>query len=112
MKLKCSRRISVGLASGRRQLKAKNVKPMPNNIKMIKEVINCSVTLSKKLLLMNDSKIGRLSSRLIFMMKKKPHIMSSLKLHNINRKTILHTSCQNRASTSILIKPSLICVKL
>jgi hypothetical protein len=48
MKLKCSRLISVELASGRRQLRAKSVKLMPNNRNMIKEVINCSVTLSKR----------------------------------------------------------------
>jgi hypothetical protein len=104
MKLKCSRLISVGLASGRRQLRAKGVKLTPNNRKLIKEVINCSVTLLKKLLLMNSSKIGRLYSRLILLMKKKPHLTSPLKLHNINRKKILHSSRQNRASTSILIK--------
>jgi hypothetical protein len=38
----------------------KNVKATLNNRKLIKEVINCSVTLSKKLLLMNSSKIGRI----------------------------------------------------
>jgi hypothetical protein len=93
MKLKCSCLISAGLTSGRRQLMAKSVKPMPNNRKLIKKVINCSVTLSKKLLLMNSSKIGRLSSRLIFLTKKRPYLMSPLKLHNISNKTILHTSC-------------------
>jgi hypothetical protein len=111
-KLKGNRLISAGLASGRRQLRAKSVKLTPNNRKLIKEVINCSVTLSKKLLLMNSSKIGRLSSRLIFLMKKRPYLMSLLKLHNISSKTILHTSCQNQANTSILIKLSLVYVKL
>jgi hypothetical protein len=111
-KLKCSCLISVGLASGRRQLRAKSVKLTPNNSKLIKEVINCSVTLSKKLLLTNSNKIGRLSSRLILLMKKRSHMMSLLKLHNISSKMILHTSCQNRASTSILIKPSPVCMKL
>jgi hypothetical protein len=38
--------------------------------------------------------------------------MSPLKIYNINSKTILHTSCQNRAITSILIKPSLVRIKL
>jgi hypothetical protein len=66
MKLKYNRLISAGLISGRRQLRAKSVKPTPNIRKLIKEIINCSVTLSNKLLLMNISKIGRLSSRLIF----------------------------------------------
>jgi hypothetical protein len=61
--------MSAGLASGRRQLRAKNVKPTPNNRKLIKEVLNCSVTLSKKLLLMNSNKIGRLSSKLILLTK-------------------------------------------
>jgi hypothetical protein len=94
MKLKCSRLISVGLTSGGRQLRAKSVnKLMPNNRKLIKEVINCSVTLLKKLLLTNNSKIGRVSSRLILLMKKRLHLMSLLKLHNICSKTILHTSC-------------------
>jgi hypothetical protein len=112
MKLKCSHLISTRLASSRRQLRAKSVKLTPNNRKLIKKVFNCSVTLLKKLLLMNISKIGRLSSRLIFLTKKKPHLMSPLKLHNISSKMILHTSCQNRASMSILIKPSPVCVKL
>jgi hypothetical protein len=35
--------IFAGLTSGRRQLRAKNVKLTPNNKKMIKEVINCSI---------------------------------------------------------------------
>jgi hypothetical protein len=37
MKRKCSRLISVGLASDRRQLRAKSVKMMPNNRKVIKK---------------------------------------------------------------------------
>jgi hypothetical protein len=37
--------------------------------------------------------------------------MSLLEIHNITSKTILHTSCQNRAIMSILIKPSLIRMK-
>jgi hypothetical protein len=110
--LKCSRLISIGPASGRRQLRAKSVKLMPNNRKLIKEVLNCSVALSKKLLLTNSSRIDRLSHKLIFLMKKRSHLMSSLKRHNISSETILHTSCQNRASMSIFIKPSLVCVKL
>jgi hypothetical protein len=69
-KLKCTHLICAGLASGRRQLRAKSVKLTPNNRKLVKEVINYSVTLSKKMFLMNSSKIGRLSSRLIFLMKK------------------------------------------
>jgi hypothetical protein len=91
-KLKCSCLISVGLTSSTIQLRAKSVKPTPNIKKLIKEVINCSVTLSKLLLLMNSSKIGRLFNRLIFLTKKRPHLMSPLKLHNISSKTILHTS--------------------
>jgi hypothetical protein len=50
MKLKCSRLISAGLTSDRRQLRAKGVKLTPNNRKLIKEVLNYSVTLVKKLL--------------------------------------------------------------
>jgi hypothetical protein len=98
--------------SGRRQLRAKIVKLTPNNRKLIKEILNYSVTLAKKLLLMNSSKIGRLSSRLILLMKKRPYLMSLLKIHNISSKMVLRTSCQNRASLSILIKPSLVCTKL
>jgi hypothetical protein len=112
MKLKYSCLISAGLTSGRRQLRAKSGKLTPNNRKLIKKVLNYSVTLAKKLLMMNSNKIGRLSNRLILLMKKIPHLMSPLKIHNISSKTILHTSCQNRASTSILIKPSHVRVKL
>jgi hypothetical protein len=111
-KLKCSCLISAGLTSGRRQLRTKSVMLTPNNRKLIKKVLNCSVTLAKKLLLTNSSKIGRLSSRLILLTKKRPHLMSPLKIHSISSKTVLHTSCQNRASSSILIKPSLVCTKL
>jgi hypothetical protein len=111
-KLKCSNLISTGLTSGRRQLRAKSVKLTPNNKMLIKEVLNYSVTLAKKLLLMNSSKIGRLSNRVILLTKKRPHLMSPFKIHNISSKMILHTSYQNRASTSILIKPSLVRVKL
>jgi hypothetical protein len=70
MKLKWSCLISVELTSDKRQLRAKSVKLTPNNKKLIKEVLSCSVTLAKKLLLMNNSKIGRLCSRLILLMKK------------------------------------------
>jgi hypothetical protein len=111
-KLKCSCLISTGLTGSRGQLTAKSVKLTPNNRKLIKKILNCRVTLAKKLLLMNSSKIGRLVSRLILLTKKSPHLMSPLEIHNINSKTILHTSCQNRASTSILIKPSPVRVKL
>jgi hypothetical protein len=111
-KLKCNCLISAGLTSGRRQLRAKSVELTPNNWKLIKEVLNYSVTLVKKLLLTNSSKIGRLPSRLILLTKKRPHLMSPLKIHNISSKTILHTSYQNWASTSILIKPSPVRVKL
>jgi hypothetical protein len=93
-------------------LRVKSVKLAPNNRKLIKKILNCSVTLTKKLLLTNSSKIGRLSSRLVLLTKKTPHLMSPLKIHNISNKMILHTSSQNRATTSILIKPSLVRVKL
>jgi hypothetical protein len=112
MKLKCSCLISLGLTSGRRQLRAKSVKLTLNNRKLIKKVLNCSVTLAKKLLLMNSSKIGRLPSRLILLTKKRPHLMSPLKIHNISSKMILHTSYKNRVSPSILIKPSHVCTIL
>jgi hypothetical protein len=61
-KLKCSCLISAGLTGGRGQLRAKSVKLAPNNKKLIKEIFNCRVTLVKKLLLTNSSKIGRLAS--------------------------------------------------
>jgi hypothetical protein len=93
-------------------LRAKSVKLTPNNRKLIKEVLNYSVTLAKKLLLKNSSKISRLSSRLIFLTKKRSHLMSPLKIYNISSKTVLHTSCQNGASSSILIKPGPVCMKL
>jgi hypothetical protein len=112
MKLKCTCLISAGLTGGRGQMRAKSAKLKPNNRKMIKEIINYSVTLAKKLLLTNSSNIGRLASRLILLMKKRPHLMSPFEIHNISSKTILHTSCQNRASTSILIKPSHVRLKL
>jgi hypothetical protein len=83
MKLKCSCLISAGLTGGRGQLRAKSVKLAPNNRNLIKEILNCRVTLAKKLLLMNSSKIGRLVSRLIFLMKKSPHLMSPLEIHNL-----------------------------
>jgi hypothetical protein len=86
--LKCNYLISVGLTGGRGQLRAKSV------------------------VLMNSSKIGRLASRLILLMKKRPHLMSPLKIHNISSKMILYTSCQNWASMSILVKPSPVRVKL
>jgi N-acetylmuramic acid 6-phosphate (MurNAc-6-P) etherase len=70
MKLKYSCLISTGRTGGMRQLRAKNVKLVPNNRKLIKEILNCRVTLAKKLLLTNSSKIGRLVSRLILLMKK------------------------------------------
>jgi hypothetical protein len=107
MKLKCSCLISTGRTGGRGQLRAKSVKLAPNNRKQIKEILNYKVTLAKKLLLMNSNKIGRLASRLILLIKKRPHLMSLFKIHNINSKAILHTSYQNRASTSILIKPTI-----
>jgi hypothetical protein len=111
-KLKCSCLIFAEWTGGRGQLRAKSDKLAPNNRKLIKEILNCRVTLPKKLLLTNSSKIGRLASRLILLTKKSPHLMSPLKIHNISSKAILHTSCQNRASTSILIKPSPVRVKL
>jgi hypothetical protein len=111
-KLKCSCLISAGWIGGRGQLRVKSVKLAPNNRKLIKEILNCRVTLAKKLLLMNSSKICRQTSRLILLMKKIPHLMCLLEIHNISNKAILHTSCQNRANMSILIKPSLVRVKL
>jgi hypothetical protein len=48
-KLKCSCLISAGVTGGRGQLRAKSVKLAPNNRKLIKEILNCRVTLAKKL---------------------------------------------------------------
>jgi hypothetical protein len=111
-KLKCNCLISAGRTGGRGQLRAKSVKLAPNNRKLVKEILNCRVTLAKKLLLTNSRKIGRLASRLILLTKKRSHLMSPLKIHNISSKAILHISCQNQAITSILIKPSTVRVKL
>jgi hypothetical protein len=93
MKLKCSCLISARLTGGRGQLRAKSGKLASNNRKLVKEILNCSVILAKKLLLMNSSKIGRLAGRLILLTKKRPHLMSPLEIHNISSKMILHTSC-------------------
>jgi hypothetical protein len=110
-KLKCSCLISTGRTCGRGQLRAKSIKLAPNNRKLIKEILNYRVTLVKKLLLTNSSKIVRLGSRLILLMKKRSHLMSPFKIYNISSKAILHTSYQNRTSTSILINPSHVRVK-
>jgi hypothetical protein len=85
---------------------------MPNSRELIKESINSSITLTKKLLLTYTSKKSRLSSGLIATAKKSPHLMSPLKLHNLRRKTILHTGHKNRTSPSILIKSSPVSTKL
>jgi hypothetical protein len=82
------------------------------SVKLIIEVLNCSVTLLKKVLLTNSCKIGRLFSRLILLIKKRSHLMSLLKLHNISSKPIHHTICQKETSTSILIKSNHVCMKL
>jgi hypothetical protein len=84
-------------ASWRRQHRTKSVELALNNKELIKEVINYSVTLLKKLLLTNSSMVGRLSSGLIAIMKK---------VH------ILHDGCKNRTDVSTLIKPRPVCVKL
>jgi hypothetical protein len=53
-----------------------------------------------------------LSSGVIVIMKKTPHLMSLIKLHNISSKLILHTRYKNRTNLSILIKSTHICTKL
>jgi hypothetical protein len=73
-----------------------SVKLAPNSRKLVKEIINRSVTLSEKLLLTNSNKIGRLSNRLIAITKKSHPLMSPIKLHNTSSKMILHTGCNNR----------------
>jgi hypothetical protein len=76
---------------------------MPHNRELIEESINDIITLAKKLLLMNSSKKSRLSCGLIATVKKSPHLMRPLKLHNINRKrfSILATRTEpTRASSS------------
>jgi hypothetical protein len=87
-KLKCNCLISAGLTGGRGQLRAKSVKLAQNNRKLIKEILNCRVTLVKKLLLTSSCKIGRPVSRLILLTKKRPHLMSPLEIQNISSKTI------------------------
>jgi hypothetical protein len=93
-------------------LRTKSVDPAPNSRELIEESINCSITLAKKLLLKNSNKKSRLTSGPIAISKKSPRLMSPLKLHNISRKLILHTSYKNRTGSSILIKSSLLCTKL
>jgi hypothetical protein len=61
---------------------------MSNNRELIEESINSIITLVKKLLLTNSSKKSRLSYGLIVSVKKSPHLMRPLKLHNISRKLI------------------------
>jgi hypothetical protein len=107
-KLKSSLLMLAWLTSGRRQLRTKSVDLTPNNRELIEEIINGSITLVKKLLLTNSSKKSRLSGGLIATTKKSPYLMSPLKLHNLSKKLVLHTSHKNRTSPSILIKPSLI----
>jgi hypothetical protein len=81
-KLKCSCLIFAGLTCARRQLRAKSVKLTSNNRKLIKEVLNCSVILVKKLLLTNSSKIGRLSSRLMLLTSDEEKITSDESVQN------------------------------
>jgi hypothetical protein len=95
-----------------RQLRTKSVDLMPNSRELIEDNINGSIILAKKLLLTNSSKESRLSSGLIATTKKSPYLMSLLKLHNISRKPIHQTSRKNRTSSSILIKPSPVCIIL
>jgi hypothetical protein len=111
MKLKCNLQILTLLESGRRQLRAKSVELVPNGRELIREVINYSVIPLKKLLLLNSNKISRLSSGLIMIMRKNPHLMSLIKLHNINIIMIVYTGYKNCTSVSILIKPRHVCVK-
>jgi hypothetical protein len=112
MKHKSSLLILAWLTSGRRQLRTKSVNLTPNNRELIEESINSIITLAKKLLLMNISKKSRLSCGLIATVKKSSYLMRPLKLHNISRKMILHTSHKNRTNPSILIKSSPVCTKL
>jgi hypothetical protein len=111
-KFKSSLLILVWLIGVRRQLRTTSVDLMPNSRELIEESINGSITLTKKLLLMNSSKKSSLSSGLIMTVKKSPHLMSPLKLHNFNRKPILHIGYKNQTSLSILIKPSPVCTIL
>jgi hypothetical protein len=85
---------------------------MSNIRELIEEIINGSINLVKKLLLTNSSKKSRLSCGLIANVKKSPHLISPLKLHNLNRKSILHVGHKNQTNSCILIKPSPVCTKL
>jgi kynureninase len=80
MKLKSGLLIHAQLTSGRKQLRTKSVDLTPNSRQLIEESINGSITLTKKLLLMNSNKKSRLFSGLIVTTKKSPHLMSPLKL--------------------------------
>jgi hypothetical protein len=86
------------LISGGRQLRTKSVNLTPNSRELIKENINSIITLAKKLPLMKSSKKSRLSCGLIAILNKNPHLMRPFKLHNISRKSILHTSHKNRTN--------------
>jgi hypothetical protein len=99
-KLKGSLLILAWLTGGMRQLWTKSIDLAPNNRELIKESINCSITLTKKLLLMNSCKKSRLSGGLIAISKKGPHLMSPLKLHNINKKLIIPAVRTEPARTS------------
>jgi hypothetical protein len=112
MKLKIGFLILASLTSGRRQLRTKSVNLMPNSRELIKERINGRITLVKKLLQTNINKKSIVSCGLIETAKKCPYLMRPLKLYNLSRKSILHTSHKNQTSSSILIKPSLVCTKL
>jgi hypothetical protein len=106
MKLKSSLLILAWLTSGRRQLRTKSVNLMPNGRELMEESINNIITLAKKLILMNNNKKSGLSYGLIATMKKSQHLMRPLKLYNLNKESVLHTSHKNRTSPNILIKPS------
>jgi hypothetical protein len=111
-KLKGNLLILAWLTGGKRQLRIKSVDLALNNRELIEESINSSIILAKKLIPTSSSKKSRLSNGLIAISKKGTHLMSPLKLHNISRKPILHTSYKNQTNPSILIKASPVCMKL
>jgi hypothetical protein len=85
---------------------------MSNNRDLIEESINGIITLTNKLLLMNNSKKSRPACGLIAIVKKSTYLMRPLKLYNINRKSILHTNHKNETIPSIPIKSNTVAMKL
>jgi hypothetical protein len=61
---------------------------------------------------MNSNNVSRVTNMLVAIMKRSPHLMRLIKVNNLRNKLILHTSCKNRTSTSILIQTQLVSTDL